>query len=436
MSTYKTARSCVDRHPIPPPPPQEALFHALGLAPIALAPLSIPRDTLRVVLLVPASGLSLLREFNVPEVYLALSGTRSAFDNHFVSVHMAFVRVRRGVSEIEDDGHDWRSLSKNLMVRDTREDDPDAELMVSTIIPTYALTLAPPSLTQLQLRPADSAEMFQAPEEVVRRLGGQMRKVFYGADLADKDRTAILTSGGPSRPLKGGLSTPPLACPKTAVSSRCEKDTPLSAGAGQSRTPEPPSLQRCRNGASVVDQSLELMSQPGRGRNTLLVGRVTLVMVNGEARASLAEGGVPHVEATRDPCSVRVILGKDLVHVARFPFPVTVKDVRVVYSKSQGYAHFIVWPLEGLLEVPFALTACNVDEDGGRTLLSTFCWPMCVPLASLPRLDFNAEWAHVAVSTYAVLNSAPLSMFKSSTFRAKFPRVWYTADAPTFSRTT
>lgn len=359
----------------------------------------MPLDTRRVVLLVPTSGLSLLREFTAPEVYLALSGTQASFDNHYVSVHMAFVRVRRGGSKVGDDGSGWRSLSKHLSVRDTREDDPDAELMVSTIIPTFALTLAPLSLTQLQLRPCESVRTEQASEDVLRRLGGVFQMVFYGADLANKDRAAILTPDGPSGPSKGCPSTSSLSCPKTAVSSRREEDTPLSAGTGWSGAPEPPFFQRSMNGVSVIDQSLELKTQPGHGRDAPLAGRVTLVMVNAEAHARLAGKGVPHVKAARDPCSVRVILGEDLVHVARFPFPVRSKDVRVVYSKSRGYAHFTVLPLEGLLEVPFALTACNVEKNDPRTLLSTFCWPMCVPLASLPRLDFNAEWARNAVST-------------------------------------
>lgn len=104
------------------------------------------------------------------------------------------------------------------------------------------------------------------------------------------------------------------------------------------------------------------------------------------------------MEATRDPCSVRVIMSREFVHVVRFPFPVTSKGARVEYSESQEYVHFTVLPLAGLLEVPFALAACNIEEGGWRTLLSTFCWPMCVPLASLPRLDFNAEWVHDKVS--------------------------------------
>ena len=358
----------------------------------------MPLDIRRVVLLVPASGLSLLREFHAPEVYLALSGTVDPFDNHFVSVHMAFVRVRRGEGNAEDGGNGWRSLSEHLMVRDTREDDPDAELMVSANVPTYALTMARPSLTELQLRPQESAEIILAPKDVIRRLGGRMWKVFYGADLANKDRTAVLTPDGPSRPSKGASSTPPLACPKESLSSRCE-NTPFSTVMRGSGAPETPTLERSINGEAVIDQSLELMSQPGCGGGGPLVGRVTLVMGNGKARVHFAEGEVPRVEATRDPCSVRVILGKELVHMARFPFPVTSKDVRVVYSKKQGYAHFTVLPLDGLLEVPFELTTCNVEEGGPRTLLSTFCWPTCVSLASLPSLDLNAEWAHSKVST-------------------------------------
>lgn len=367
----------------------------MGLVPIPLATMrAIPVDTRRVVLLVPSSGLSLLRAFRLPEIYLALSGEPLTFDNHFMSVHTAFVRVHRGESKVENDGHDWRSLSKNLAVRDTREDDLDAELMASAIVPTYALMMAPPDLTRLQLRPRDSVETLQAPKDIIARLGGKIWKMFYGSNLANKDRTAILTPGEPAWPCKGSLSSPPLACPKKLVSSWCEGVTYLSSTTGGSGIPESPSLQRSIHGKSVIDQSLELVSQPGHRKEASLAGRVKLVMVNGEAREKLAKGRVPYVESTQDPCSIRVVLGEELVHITRFPFPVACKDVRVVYTKSQGYAYFVVLPLEGVLEVPFGMTAVNVEDNGPRTLLSTFCWPACVPLASLRKLDFNAEWAH------------------------------------------
>lgn len=141
------------------------------------------------------------------------------------------------------------------------------------------------------------------------------------------------------------------------------------------------------------------MSESGCEPNAPMAGKVVLHMVNKEACSNLANGQVPRVKATRGPCSVRVILGDELVHTTCFPFPVTTKDVPAVYSKSEGYAHFTVWPLEGLLDVPFSLATCNVEENGPMTLLSTFCWPICVPLASLPRLDLHAERAHHEVGT-------------------------------------
>lgn len=377
-----------------------AQFHALGLAPIPRISLNIPPDTRRVVLLVPSSRLSLLRQFDISEVFLALTGTVAKFDNQFVSVHMAFVRVRRGGREVKDDRsdrNDWRSLTQHLKVRDAREGDLEAELMVSAIVPIYALTMAPPCLTELQLRLQESEEVFQAPAHVKRRLGWQMMKVIYGADLNNEDNTAILTPGEPSVPWEGRYSSPSLACPKHAVSSRCEQDTVNSPVVRRSGSPESTYLQPFAYGKSQVKQSFEVISQPGCGRKASFAGRVTLVMCNKEAREHLAMGGAPRVEATGDPCSVRVVLGKELVHMARFTFPVTCEDVKVVYSESQGFAHFTVLPSKGFLEVPFALTACNVDGNDTMKLLSTFCWPMCVPLASLPRLDFNAEWAHQKV---------------------------------------
>lgn len=251
----------------------------MGLGSIAPMP-EMPLEIRRVVLLVPSSGLSLLRAFHAAEIFLSLSSTHAFFYNHFVSVHMAFVRVRRGDSKVVDSRSDWRSLSKNLMVRGAREDDPDAELMVSAIVPNYALTLAPLHLTELKLRPQESAQMCQAPKDIVRRLGGWMEKVFYGANLANTDRTAIMLPDEPSRPMKSKSSTPLLACPAKALSSRCEDDTRFSAVSRGSGAPESPFRQRFKNGTSVFDQSLEVMSQSGRKGGAPLVGRVKLVMVN------------------------------------------------------------------------------------------------------------------------------------------------------------
>lgn len=169
----------------------------------------MPLDTRRVVLLVPKSGISLIRAFKSSELYLALSGTLASFDNHFVSVHTVFVRVRRGSGYRQEVHEGWSSLNDHLMVRDSREDDPEAELMVSAVVPTFALMMAPPALTELQLRPRDSVEFYSAPKDIMRRFGGQLRKTFYKADLGNKDRTAILTPGA--------ACDARLACPDKAV---------------------------------------------------------------------------------------------------------------------------------------------------------------------------------------------------------------------------
>lgn len=320
-----------------------------------------------------------------------------------MSVHMAFVRVRRGRSESEDVGNDWNSLNKHVEVRDTQEDDPDAELMVSAIVPAsqlrVILQLATSSMTHLQLRRqgGDAFDLLQGA------LGGPhqpSREVIYDADLGNVDRTAILT---PDRVCWARSSSPPpLVFPEQAVSSRHQEGTAGSSVTGGPSTSKRPFFQRFIHGRSHINQSLELISESGCEENAPMAGRVVLEMANNEAREHLANGEVPHVEATRDPCSVRVVLGKELVHTARFPFPVTSKDVPVACIKSEGLVYFTVWPLEDLLEVPFAMAACDVLESGPMTLLSTFSWPMCVPLASLPRLGFNAEWAHHEVSTRTI----------------------------------
>lgn len=374
----------------------------MGLSPIPhLRVGSIALNIRRVVLLVPLKKLGHIRAAMNPAIFLSLSKMDDDNDNddHFMSVHMAFVRVRRGGNGVEDGNTHWRSLSRHLEVRDTRSGDPDAELMVSVVVPRFMLETTPVSQIKVQLRRLDSIGLSQRQVHRHEKVGKVSTMVMYETNLANTDGTAIQTPGRPSGAWKASFSSPPLDGLNMALSSRCEKDSSFNSAMGVLRTSDSPLLQRFLHGESCIDQSLELMGQPGRGNDAPLVGRVKLVMANREAREHLAKGETPHVEATLNPCSLRVVLGKELIHVTLFPFPVVCKGVRVVYSKSQGYAIFTALPLEGLIEVPFALKACSVEDDGPRRLLSTFCWPTCVPLISLRRLDFNAEWAHHTVST-------------------------------------
>ena len=316
-----------------------AVFHTLGLASIRPSTgfQSYPVDTRRVVLLVPKSGLALLRAFRQSELYLALSGRR--FENHFVGVHTAFVRVRRGGSHGQDGHHGWRSLSSHLMVRDAREGDPEAELMASALVPTFALMMAPPALTKLELRPRDSLETFEAPNDIIKKLGGQLRKVFHGADLANTGQTAILTPGETDGFVRGGVARPRLSCPGEAAASRPkvrESRSPNSKSVGNG--PDRAVMtHRFMHGGAAVDQSIELISQAGGGSSTNLLYRVTLSMGSAEARERLGEEGAPLLERTPDPCIVRVKLGEGMNHVTSLPFPVRWNSIKLKFSKRQGY---------------------------------------------------------------------------------------------------
>ncbi|CAM9288454.1 unnamed protein product [Ectocarpus fasciculatus] len=377
---------------------QMALFHAMDLVPIRPSPNEpgAPLDTRRVVLLVPHSGLMLLRAFSLPEIYLSLAGTRGTFDNHFSSLHMAFVRVRRGRSGggSRGGGNDngWRSLSDHLCVRDTRADDPAAELMISALVPSFAFSLAPLSETEVRLRPRDSVEMMRAPKDVMDKMGGMLWKCFFKANLTDKDRTAILTPGGDD-PFgeSGGASTidVPLACPKTAVTDRLQ-EAPSPTPSTKS---EPALLHRIVDGKSTVDHSVELIcNRPaGKTRDAGFVYRIKFIMITDHAREALASA-TPAVAGSLDPCCVRVTLGKGLLTlVAHLPFPVNRNAVDMKFSRRQGFVLFTVPPLRGSLHIPSVLTACAAD--GGGMVPSNLWWPPCVPLSSLPKVDFNAEWS-------------------------------------------
>ncbi|CAN0560689.1 unnamed protein product, partial [Ectocarpus sp. 12 AP-2014] len=61
-------------------------------------------------------------------------------------------------------------------VRDTRSDDPAAELMISALVPSFAFSLAPLSETEVRLRPRDSVEMMRAPKDVMNKMGGMLWK--------------------------------------------------------------------------------------------------------------------------------------------------------------------------------------------------------------------------------------------------------------------
>ncbi|CAB1098062.1 unnamed protein product [Ectocarpus sp. CCAP 1310/34] len=388
---------------------QMAVFHALGLAPIRQpigAMFPIPRDLRRVVLLVPKAGLSLLREFTQPELYLALAGTLEPFENFFVSVHTVFVRVRRGGKcRGQEDLDGWSSLNSHLMVRDTREQDPEAELMVSAMVPSFALMMAPPAFTELQLRPRDGIEVFQAPKSVIRRLGGYFKKHFFKATLDNADKTAVLIPGATGDILHGGVSRPRFSCPDRVACPDQNSSRPSPPmGRGLRKAVD---THRFMHGDAAIDQAVELVQQAGStSGDARLVYRVTLVMANDEARQCLAAGGAPVLETLHDPFSVRVALGEGLGHATGLPFPIEQRRVQMEYSKRQGYVIYTVPPVRQPLNFPLAWTGLDIEGVGKAVLPSMPFWSPAVPLSSLPRLDFQAEWAHQKEEILAIISTA------------------------------
>eukprot|EP00752_Nemacystus_decipiens_P011512 g10222.t1 len=387
---------------------QVAVFHTLGLVSIirpSPGMSSRVSGTRRVVLLVPKADLLKLRTFKQSELYLALSGKTLPFDNHFVSVHAAFVRVRRGKNHLRQDGHDgWRSLSDNLMVRDTREGDPEAELMASALVPAFGLTLAPPASTELQLRLRDSLETARAPADTLKMLGGQFMKRVYSAHLADVDRTAVITPGRPDDSTCSGtpVACPRLACPEAPASGlimvRESRPSSGSQPAAQRGSGRAPVTHRFMHGVVAVDQSVELISHADdncKGLRRLLY-RATLTMGSTEARRRFAAWGAPVIEESWDPCAVRVKIGKEMSHVTSFPFPVRRGSIELKYSITRGFVVFTVPPVSSVeMQLPFFAWGPRDDVEGvGQGLPFTTAWPMCPPLTALPRLDFEAEWAH------------------------------------------
>lgn len=293
----------------------------------------------------------------------------------------------------------WRSLNSHLSVRDAREDDPQAELMVSALVPTFTFLMTD-SQTELQLRPRESLELFSASKDVTKRLGGEV-KVFYRANFSNADRTAVLTPGGKAGASSHGVGLPPpLAIPRKSIKGTPDQGSSASSPQlERSSGPEPAALRRSAHGDSIIDRSVELLNQAGSGRDLRLAYRVTLVMANDHARELLATAeGAPEVMKTRDPCAVRVKLGEGLSHTTYLPFPAAKKSaMKIKISKRQGYVHLTIPLLRGVLRVPFSLTAYAIEGARQRVLPSTVFWPPCAPLASLPRLDLKAEWAHTKV---------------------------------------
>eukprot|EP00752_Nemacystus_decipiens_P005603 g5071.t1 len=410
---------------------QMALFHALDLAHIRLDNSGpgrpLPLDTRRIVLLVPKRGLDLLREFSLPGMFMSLTAPAGPvpFDNHFTSVHQAYVRVHRGSRSGDNNLSEvgWRSLSCHLSVRDAREDDSQAELMVSAVVPTATFSMTNPQ-TEVQLRPRESAEVMNASKDVIRRLGGSLTKVFYKAKLSDADRVAVLPSGGNEAgsgraPSHGaGPLPPPLACPSKGVTDTPDRGSPATppqqtrkSGTGQAV------LHRSTHGDSAIDRSVELLNQAATGSDARLAYRLTLVMANDHARELMASAeGAPEVAKTRDPCTVRVKLGGGLSVTTRLPFPTSKPSaMRIKMSRRQGYVHLTIPLLRGQLQAAFSLTTYTPDVEGGAprrslTLPSTVFWPPCAPLSSLPRLDLKAEWAHNKVMGPFSFNRTELQM--------------------------
>ena len=352
--------------------------------------MSSPLDTRRVVLLVPKCGLRALREFAVPEIFISLTGTQEPFDNHFVTIHTAYVRVCRSGSLPIHEGDNWQSLSEHLSVRDTTEDDQDAELMVSAVVPTFALMMAPFSETEVQLRPRERLEIMNMSKNTSRKLGSELWPVFYGSTLDNRDRTAILIPGRNNDQYNPILCSPkPLACPAKGLSN---------GGRALLKASTNSMFFRRSQDEYIIDYSFEIVSE---GRRFLY--RVTMTMANEEARRLLrSKGCIPTVESRLDPCCLHVTLGEgNLVYAARFPFPVDCRALRLKFSKKQGFLYFTVPPLEGPVENPFSLTRqCTTENGRSSLLLSTWCFPATVPLGTLPKLDFNAEWAHRMVQRH------------------------------------
>ena len=289
-----------------------------------------------------------------------------------------------------EDGDGWQSLSEHLSVRDTTEQDEDAELMVSTVVPTFALMLAPASETEVTLRPRDSVETMAMSESMSRKLGSRLRPVFYGSTLDNRDRTAILVPGKSRDQYdRVSCSSKPLACPAKALSIGGQALITASTTA---------MFFRRSLGEYVIDYSLELFS---KGRSFLY--RVSMTMANEEARRLLERKGcIPIVESRGDPCCLYVTLdGGKFVYATRFPFPVDGSALQLKFSKKNGSVNFTVPLLVGPVENPFSLTRqCTTENGRSSLLLSTWCFPATVPLGALPKLDVNTEWAHQMVQRH------------------------------------
>lgn len=361
---------------------------------------SIPLDTRRVVLLVPESGISLLREFRTPEVFLSLADKSGTFDNHFLSIHMSYVRVRRGSGElnVEANVDEWRSLNDRLSVRDAREDDSGAELMVSAVVPTFGLLVLPHASVELRLSPRDGHEVFSAPREIKKRLDMALwkRAVFFKANLADPDRTAILTPDQAGQPETHRIPRH-LTVPAKALGGASGTDSPGIDDEQGSRGQE--SGQEFRHGDSAVRQSVELTRQELKGGGVRTACTVTLRMASDYARRSLQSAG-PRLETTLDLCAVCVTFGEAFCHTIHFPFPIKWNAIHIKFSKRQGFVVLTVPPADRPFQLPVTRVADSVSDNSSCSLVlpSSLFWSPCAPLSSLPKLDFKAEWAHQAVS--------------------------------------
>ncbi|CAM9183760.1 unnamed protein product [Ectocarpus fasciculatus] len=135
----------------------------------------------------------------------------------------------------------------------------------------------------------------------------------------------------------------------------------------------------------VVHYSIELMSAFGMTEVSGLVYKVTLRMADDGARDVLVTGGAAVDENAGGLCSVCVKLGGRFVHFTHFPFPVKKSAINLKVDKRQGHVVFTVPPSGSPTQIPVTALA---------GLPSSLFWSPCVPLASLPRLDFQAEWTH------------------------------------------
>ncbi|CAM9285124.1 unnamed protein product [Scytosiphon promiscuus] len=370
----------------------------------------------RVVMLASEEAVAIVRHLRDPALCVLLHDESAGSKTLISTLHFCFVRVDRGSGAFpqeDKEGAPWFVLKDSfLRVRETRSDDPEAELMVSFLLGCGTIISAKAAQIELELRLQDSATRNTAPAGVAKSLE-TAEGVIFRTKLSERCETAVVfpTKKANATTLERWL---PQSC---KLRTLAQDDKGVEPGLGPRRVgkmnryiiapgrpefgvPEFQPLTTLKAGDWGRAADLDI---PEVGSNYFVW---TLHMANPAARALLADKQMEVIIRVLAPCTIEVTLdapekkdggkgkkkrksaSEDLGRggvdgglrcLAVMPFPV---DNVEENSRENHGLELTVYPHQDHLPGSFINVLQTVDADGTKLsppLLSNWAYPVRSP---------------------------------------------------------